>query len=117
MGIEKFSHDEQASESSSARGLDQIPIQDPSPPPPHAEHGAVIDHKITQDLAVPAGPELLWSRIRHEFRAELAEFFGVFILIMFGDGVVAQVVLSNGEKGDYQSISCELSPPILTKPV
>ncbi|KAF2215477.1 hypothetical protein CERZMDRAFT_57026 [Cercospora zeae-maydis SCOH1-5] len=30
---------------------------------------------------------------------------GVFILIMFGDGVVAQVVLSRGEKGDYQSIS------------
>lgn len=24
---------------------------------------------------------------------------------MFGDGVVAQVVLSNGENGDYQSIS------------
>ena len=24
---------------------------------------------------------------------------------MFGDGVVAQVVLSGGEKGDYQSIS------------
>ena len=24
---------------------------------------------------------------------------------MFGDGVVAQVVLSNNEKGDYQSIS------------
>lgn len=30
---------------------------------------------------------------------------GTFILIMFGDGSVAQVVLSRGEKGDYQSIS------------
>lgn len=28
-----------------------------------------------------------------------------FILIMFGDGVVAQVVLSGGDKGDFQSIN------------
>jgi aquaglyceroporin related protein len=34
-----------------------------------------------------------------------SEFFGTFIMIMFGDGVVAQVVLSDGAKGDYQSIS------------
>jgi len=38
-------------------------------------------------------------------REPFAEFFGTFILIMFGDGVVAQVVLSGGKKGDYQSIS------------
>lgn len=107
MGLEKFSHEEQASDSSS-RPLEPTANRPPSPPLPHAEHGAVIDHKITQDLAVPKGPELAWSRIRHTFRAELAEFFGVFILIMFGDGVVAQVVLSNGENGDYQSISCML---------
>jgi aquaglyceroporin related protein len=30
---------------------------------------------------------------------------GTFILIMFGDGVVAQVVLSKDQAGDYQSIS------------
>jgi hypothetical protein len=46
-----------------------------------------------------------WVQIRHRFREPLAEFFGVFTLIIFGDGVVAQVVLSKGEKGDYQSIS------------
>ena len=46
-----------------------------------------------------------WVRIRHTFREPLAEFFGVFTLIIFGDGVVAQVVLSKGQKGDYQSIS------------
>jgi len=38
-------------------------------------------------------------------REPFSEFFGVFILILFGDGVVAQVVLSSGKKGDYQSIS------------
>ena len=35
----------------------------------------------------------------------MSEFIGTFILIMFGDGVVAQVVLSHGANGDYQSIS------------
>ncbi|RAL66044.1 hypothetical protein DID88_005705 [Monilinia fructigena] len=38
-------------------------------------------------------------------REPFSEFFGMFILILFGDGVVAQVVLSSGEKGEYQSIS------------
>jgi aquaglyceroporin related protein len=38
-------------------------------------------------------------------REPFSEFFGVFIMILFGDGVVAQVVLSGGTKGNYQSIS------------
>lgn len=49
--------------------------------------------------------ELLWTKIRTKFREPFAEFFGVFILILFGDGAVAQVVLSDSKKGDYQSIS------------
>lgn len=48
---------------------------------------------------------MLWPRVRRVFRDAFSEFMGTFVLIMFGDGVVAQVVLSNGEKGDYQSIS------------
>jgi len=55
----------------------------------------------------------LWSRIRHSIRDPLAEFLGCFILIIFGDGSVAQVVLSSNpdlpkgsqNKGAYQSIS------------
>ena len=35
----------------------------------------------------------------------LSEFFGTFILIMFGVGVVAQVVLSGRTAGDYLSIN------------
>lgn len=73
--------------------------------PPHAEHGPLIDHKIPQADAVESEPDLLWSRIRRVMREPFSEFFGVFILILFGDGVVAQVVLSSGTKGDYQSIS------------
>ena len=73
--------------------------------PAYAEHGPLVDHKIPQANAVQQEPDLAWSRARHFLREPLAEFFGVFILILFGDGVVAQVVLSGGTKGDYQSIS------------
>ncbi|PHH69041.1 hypothetical protein CDD80_7055 [Ophiocordyceps camponoti-rufipedis] len=48
---------------------------------------------------------LLWPRIRAWGRDGFSEFVGTMVLILFGDGVVAQVVLSNGTKGDYQSIS------------
>ncbi len=60
--------------------------------------------------------ELLWSRIRLALREPFAEFFGTFIMVLFGDGSVAQVLLSasnttstlapgaNGY-GSYQSIS------------
>ncbi|CAI5723315.1 unnamed protein product [Peronospora destructor] len=35
----------------------------------------------------------------------MAEFLGTMVLIMFGDGVVAQVVLSEGSKGGYFNIN------------
>jgi aquaglyceroporin related protein len=50
-------------------------------------------------------PEPAWSKVRTYCRDAFSEFFGTMILILFGDGVVAQVALSKGEKGDYQSIS------------
>lgn len=52
----------------------------------YAEHGAAIDHQITQEDAIQAHPELWWSRVRHYMREPFSEFFGVFILILFGDG-------------------------------
>ena len=39
------------------------------------------------------------------WREALAEFFGTFILIVFGVGVVAQVVLSKGAAGNALSIN------------
>lgn len=69
------------------------------------EHGAPIDHIIPQAAAKPAGPDLWWSKVRAYMQEPFSEFFGCFIMILFGDGVVAQVVLSGGEKGSYQSIT------------
>ncbi|ORY87025.1 aquaporin-like protein [Protomyces lactucae-debilis] len=45
------------------------------------------------------------SKARRYLREPLAEFVGTMILILFGDGSVAQVTLSNNEFGSYQSIS------------
>jgi aquaglyceroporin related protein len=56
---------------------------------------------VDDDVPLP----LLWSRLRAYGRDAFSEFFGTMILILFGDGVVAQVLLSHGQKGDYQSIS------------
>lgn len=58
----------------------------------------VYPSKNRQDLP-------LWSRIRHVLREPFAEFLGTMVLILFGDGVVAQVTLSKNVKGEYQSIS------------
>ncbi len=43
---------------------------------------------------------------RSLIREMAAEFLGTFILIMFGVGVVAQVVLSGEAKGDFFTINC-----------
>lgn len=53
----------------------------------------------------PTHPPRLWWKLRAYGRDAFSEFFGTMILILFGDGVVAQVLLSHGQKGDYQSIS------------
>lgn len=56
---------------------------------------------------------LAWSSVRTMLREPFAEFFGTFIMVLFGDASVAQVLLSAGETtapgkdgfGPYQSIS------------
>ncbi|CAN9104896.1 unnamed protein product [Alternaria alternata] len=60
-----------------------------------------------------AASELLWSRIRTVMREPFAEFWGTAIMVMLGDGAVAQVLLSAGQTtapggngfGQYQSIN------------
>jgi MIP family channel proteins len=43
--------------------------------------------------------------LRGAWREVAAEFLGMFVLIVFGTGVVAQVVLSGGSHGSYLSIN------------
>ncbi|CZR65721.1 related to channel proteins [Phialocephala subalpina] len=101
----------------------------------HQEHARSPTHKVSEEeflhlenvptdhsrLAAEAPildehdvhESLRWSSIRTILREPFAEFFGVFIMILFGDGSVAQVLLSGGQKsapgmngfGAYQSIS------------
>ncbi|CCU82910.1 aquaporin [Blumeria hordei DH14] len=56
------------------------------------------------DYVVTEKSPLWWSRVRHSLREPFSEFFGVFILVLFGDGAIAQVVLSRNTRGDWQSI-------------
>lgn len=72
---------------------------------PFAETGAPINRSPTAEMKNKAGQELWWPSVRRNLRDPFSEFLGTFIILMFGDGVVAQVVLSGGEKGSYQSIS------------
>ena len=73
--------------------------------PRFAEHGIPIDRSRTAEALDKKDSKYLWPRIRQTLQEPFSEFLGTFILLMFGDGVVAQVVLSNGTKGSYQSIS------------
>ena len=75
---------------------------------PYAESGALINRTETADerwARLSANSGLAWPRFRHYLRKPFSEFMGTFILIMFGDGVVAQVVLSGDANGNYQSIN------------
>jgi len=68
---------------------------------------------IDEDHDIHERQKLLWSRIRIVLREPFVEFWGTVIMIMFGDGSVAQVLLSTGQTtapggngfGSYQSIS------------
>jgi aquaglyceroporin related protein, other eukaryote len=71
------------------------------------------DAPIDEDHDVAERQKLLWPRIRIVLREPFAEFWGTLIMVMFGDGSVAQVLLSVGQTtapggagfGAYQSIS------------
>ena len=101
--------------SSSGIGSDEATVHH-NDYPTYAEHGVLIDdipHNKQVEEDYEHHHDLLWSRIRHALRDPFMEFMGTCIMIIFGDGSVAQVTLSanpnlplsSQNKGDYQSIS------------
>jgi len=67
--------------------------------------GSVSHDEATNGGLMAAEEQPRWPKIRTIWQDAFSEFLGTMTLILFGDGVVAQVVLSGGTKGDYQSIS------------
>lgn len=73
--------------------------------------GQMVEHK--EHLTPPETPveyvhhepELMWAKVRRHLQDPFSEFFGTMVMILFGDSVVAQVILSEQTRGDYQSIS------------
>ncbi|KAM0326109.1 hypothetical protein ACHAQA_006702 [Verticillium albo-atrum] len=65
----------------------------------------IVEEYVNRPVEIPAQKGPLWSRLRCYFQDAFSEFIGTFFLVLFGDGVVAQVVLSRGTKGDFQSIN------------
>ncbi|KAF3405389.1 Aquaporin-3 [Talaromyces pinophilus] len=96
---------EQRSETSEITIVSEMGIPSPLPKDGPVVHLEKIPGPAETALDEFSSDRLLWSRIRSTMRDPFAEFMGTFIILMFGDGVVAQVVLSNGQKGNYQSIS------------
>ncbi|KAJ1957104.1 aquaporin-like protein, partial [Dipsacomyces acuminosporus] len=80
---------------------------------PHHEHEIAIpnaaDYELPEVLALhPAYDPENWPlmKFRRSYREYLAEFFGTFILIFFGNGVVATATFNKGGAGSaYLSIT------------
>lgn len=68
----------------------------------HDDHSA---HAVAAHPPMSEEDKLWWSEVRKTCQEGFSEFFATMIMILFGDGVVAQVSLSENEKGNYQSIS------------
>lgn len=96
---------EQRSETSEITIVSEMGIPSAVPKDGPVVHLEKVPGSAETALDEFSSDRLLWSRIRSTMRDPFAEFIGTFIILMFGDGVVAQVVLSNGQKGNYQSIS------------
>lgn len=82
----------------------------PSLPPRYSRYrpdrrSRLLPPRYTEDAAAASAGAYLFSDRRRAVQEFLSEMMGTFIMVMFGDGVVAQSVLSRETKGDYQSIN------------
>jgi len=88
-----------------------VPLQTPGKlSHSHIEHhGAEVQGPTRDDIIVeePEPPHKAnpLTFVRHYFKEYFGEFIGTMILIIFGNGVNCQVVLTNFKQGEYLSIS------------
>ncbi|KAI1001192.1 hypothetical protein K3495_g7007 [Podosphaera aphanis] len=68
------------------------------------QHLAVPRYEPPQSDHMKDRSNLWWSQLRLALHEPFAEFLGVFLLVLFGIGSIAQVVLSNGTRGSWLSI-------------
>jgi hypothetical protein len=81
---------------------------------PYAEHGALIDPvQPPPEARRSMNSRLFWPKTRHWLREPFAEFMGTFVLVMFGNGVNAQVTLSGESKGSWLTVCWGWVPPDL----
>jgi len=62
-------------------------------------------HEKTHDIHEVEVRYTSLGRLRHRYRDYIAEFCGTFVMMMFGDGVIAQTVLSGGIHGGQVTIN------------
>lgn len=53
--------------------------------------------------------DLRWTKLRAVLKEPLAEFFGVMVMVFLGDGSVAQVLLSEGQKVLQAAMALEIT--------
>ncbi|QYS98710.1 Aquaglyceroporin [Trichoderma simmonsii] len=70
-----------------------------------SQDGISKDQHVTMNIIVSEEQTTAWFKFRKVMREPFSEFFGVMILVLFGDGSVAQVVLGKGAKGDWNNIN------------
>ncbi len=68
----------------------------------HFEHHPELETPPPADIFLPANP---LARLRHKYKDYIGEFIGTMILLIFGNGVNCQAVLSDWQQGQYLSIS------------
>lgn len=72
---------------------------------PLSQDGITKEQHIPMDIIESDERTTAWYKFRKFMREPFSEFFGVMILVLFGDGSIAQVVLGQGAKGDWQNIN------------
>lgn len=102
-----------SSERSSYPSVNNASRKKNSLPDPRRALGLHPKAPLDEDSDLADRRKLRWSRIRAALREPFVEFWGVVIMVVFGNGAMAQVLLSAGQTtapggngyGSYQNVN------------